>query len=311
MRKISVIMPIYNEKLSWIQKSLDSIINQTYSLTEIIIILDNPNNNELRNFLLKQESRSDNISVILNEKNLGIVKSLNKGILKSSGELIARMDGDDIAFLNRFKEEVDFLDRYHLDLVTSSVEDIDEQDNILLSRAQDNLIGNQFEKVIQYKYLGAHPTWLGKREIFEKLGGYRPISHAEDLDFLLRALEQNYSVGLLGNPTLQYRLRKKSVTASHQLEMFVNSVSIRSFYKKGTLSINEPSKITEKSQKISAEDRERYSRFAKTRKEIFYSFSNNKIAAILELPKLFSLMIFSKYAITLLFNDTKRILKHI
>lgn len=304
-------MPIYNERLSWIQKSLDSIINQTYLSTEIIIILDDPNNKELRDFLIQQESRSDNIVVILNEKNLGIVKSLNKGILKSSGELIARMDGDDIAFLDRFEEEVYFLDKHNLDLVTSSVEDIDEQDNIVLSRSQVDLIGSQFEKDIRYKYLGAHPTWLGKREIFEELGGYRSISHAEDLDFLLRALEQNYSVGFLGTPTLQYRLRGKSVTASHQLEMFVNSVSIRSFYKKGTLSINEPSKITETSRKISVEDREIFSDFSKTRKEIFYLLTNNKIGAVLKFPKLFFLMIFSRYAKILLFNDAKRILKHI
>lgn len=310
MRKISVIMPIYNERLSWIQKSLDSIINQTYLSTEIIIILDDPNNKELREFLLQQESRSDNIVVILNEKNLGIVKSLNKGILKSSGELVARMDGDDIAFLDRFEEEVCFLDKHNLDLVTSSVEDIDEQDNIVLSRTQIDLIGSQFEKDIQYKYLGAHPTWLGKREIFEELGGYRSISHAEDLDFLLRALEQDYSVGLLGTPTLQYRIREKSVTTSHQLEMFVNSVSVRSFYKKGTLSISGPSKITEKSQKISVKDRKRYSDFSKTRKEIFYLFSNEKIGAVYKLPKLFFLMIFSKYAKILLFNDAKRILRH-
>ena len=70
MRKISVIMPIYNEKLDWIQKSLDSIMNQTYTNIEIIIILDNPDNKELKEFLVKKESEVDNISILLNRKNL-------------------------------------------------------------------------------------------------------------------------------------------------------------------------------------------------------------------------------------------------
>lgn len=304
-------MPIYNEKLDWIQKSLDSIMNQTYTNIEIIIILDNPDNKELKEFLVKKESEVDNISILLNRKNLGIVKSLNKGIVKSSGELIARMDGDDIALLDRFEKEVYFLDTHNLDLVTSSVEDMDEQDSIIMSRNQHDVIGKQFEDEIKYKYLGAHPTWLGKSEIFEKLGGYRAVTHAEDLDFLLRALEQKFSIGLLGTPTLQYRIREKSVTLSNQLEMFINSLSARSFYKKGTLSITEPSKIIKKSRNISVADRDRYSKFSKSRKEVFYLFPDNKIAAILKLPKLFFLIFLNKYAKILIFNDIKRILRRV
>ncbi|MBZ5987866.1 glycosyltransferase [Leuconostoc gasicomitatum] len=311
MRKISVIMPVYNERLSWIQKSIDSIINQTYTNIELIIILDNPDNEQLKNFLLQKESKINNITILLNRKNLGIVESLNKGILKSNGELIARMDGDDIALQNRFEKEVDFLDSHNLDLVTSSVEDMDEQDSIIMSRNQHDVIGQQFEEDIKYKYLGAHPTWLGEREIFENLCGYRAVAHAEDLDFLLRALEQEYSIGLLGTPTLQYRIREKSVTLSNQLEMFINSLSVRFLYKKRALSITEPSKIIEKSRNISLADKDRYTKFSKTRKEVFYLFSSSKMTAILKLPKLFVLILLSRYAKIQIFNDIKRILKRL
>lgn len=309
MRKISVIMPVYNEKLSWIQKSIDSILNQSYTNIELIIILDNPENKELKKFLLLKERKVNNISILVNRKNLGIVESLNKAIIKSKGELIARMDGDDIALQNRFENEVDFLDFHNLDLVTSSVEDMDEQDNIIMSRSQHDVIGKQFEEDIRYKYLGAHPTWLGKREIFENLGGYRAVAHVEDLDFLLRALEQEYCIGLLGTPTLQYRIRENSVTISNQLEMFLNSLSVRSFYKRGILSITEPSKIVEKSRNITLTDKDRYTKFSKTRKDVFYLLSNSKVTVILKLPKLFVLILLNRYAKIQIFNDIKRILK--
>lgn len=57
MEKISIIMPVYNEKLMWVKQSLDSMLNQSYSNIEIIIILDNPENIVLKKFLLKADCK--------------------------------------------------------------------------------------------------------------------------------------------------------------------------------------------------------------------------------------------------------------
>ena len=204
MKKISILLPIYNEKISWIEESINSILKQTYNNIELLLILDNPRNTKLVNFLTEFKKRG-NVILIVNEKNLGIVESLNKGIQLASGDFIARMDADDIAFSDRLQRELAFLEKHDLDIVTSTVEDIDQNGNFIISREQKDLVGSIFEKEIMFRYLGAHPTWFGKKEAFRTIGGYRPVNHAEDLDFLLRGLEAGMNIGLLGKPTLSYK----------------------------------------------------------------------------------------------------------
>ena len=94
---ISVIMSVYNERLEWLQAAVNSILNQTYSDFEYIIIIDNPDLNEDAVSFLKEIARADSrVHLHFNEKNMGLMKSLNVGIQISKGNYIARMDADDV-----------------------------------------------------------------------------------------------------------------------------------------------------------------------------------------------------------------------
>lgn len=308
MKKISIVLPIYNEKISWIEESINSILNQTYKNIELLLILDNPKNTDLVNFLTKFEKKR-NVILIINKKNLGIVESLNKGIQLASGDFIARMDADDIAFSDRLQRELAFLKKHNLDIVTSTVEDIDQNGNFIISREQKDLVGAIFEKEIMFRYLGAHPTWFGKKEAFRITGGYRPVTHAEDLDFLLRGLEAGMNIGLLGKPTLSYRIRTASITQSNQLEMFLNAESIRKFYKRKQLSNTSVSIITKSSDKITEKDRIKYQRISQIRKETFYLASIKKPLAMYKLTQFISQAIFNRYARKLVMSDLKRVVR--
>ena len=101
-------MSIYSEEEEWIRESIDSILNQTFSDFEFIIINDNPNRDK-NNSLLTEYTRIDNrIIIITNEENIGLTKSLNKGLEIARGKYIARMDADDISLPTRFEKQVDF-----------------------------------------------------------------------------------------------------------------------------------------------------------------------------------------------------------
>ena len=91
MDKISVLMSTYREPIEWIKLSVESIINQTYKNIEYIIIVDDPDNKELISFLSDYENRFEFVKVVINEKNIGLVASLNKGLKYCSGEYIARI----------------------------------------------------------------------------------------------------------------------------------------------------------------------------------------------------------------------------
>src|SRR5574344_891326 len=107
--KISVLMPVYNEKEEYLRIAIESILNQTYKDFELIIINDGSTNNVEDVILSYNDTR---IKYIKNEKNLKLVKTLNKGIDLARGEYIARMDSDDESLPERFEKQVEFLDEH-------------------------------------------------------------------------------------------------------------------------------------------------------------------------------------------------------
>lgn len=102
---VSVVMPVYNAS-SFIEESINSILQQTFSDFEFIIINDASTDNSRNIISSYTDSR---IRIIDNEQNLGVTRSLNKGIELARGKYIARMDADDIALPQRLEKQVNFL----------------------------------------------------------------------------------------------------------------------------------------------------------------------------------------------------------
>ena len=104
---ISVIMPVYNAA-NFLPQAIESILNQTYSHFEFIIIDDASKDNSWK--IIKQYARKDNrIHAFKNHINLGVSLTSNIGISKAKGKYLVRMDADDISFSDRIEKELKFL----------------------------------------------------------------------------------------------------------------------------------------------------------------------------------------------------------
>lgn len=110
MPKISVLMPIYNTNLTYLQEAVNSVLNQSEPDFEFLILNDSPDNHELENFVLS--FKDPRIKYFKNEKNMGISATRNKLIDLSGGKYLAIMDHDDISLPERFKKEADYLDAH-------------------------------------------------------------------------------------------------------------------------------------------------------------------------------------------------------
>lgn len=89
---ISIIIPIYNRE-KYLKTCLDSIINQTYTNLEIILVDDGSTDNSLK--ICEDYSKSDNRIVIISKKNGGVAEARNSGLEKAHGKYIAFVDSDD------------------------------------------------------------------------------------------------------------------------------------------------------------------------------------------------------------------------
>ena len=210
--QISVIMSTYNEPLCFLQSAIESILKQTFRDYEFLIVLDNPGNTAIRDCVFSYADRYPQIRVLPNEKNVGLVGSLNRALRESRGGYIARMDADDISMPDRLAVQLAFLKKHALDLVGSNVTDINENGDEIRSATVYPTQDRAIKRNLRYYQVMPHPTWLVRREVYAVLEGYREIDACEDYDFLARAALRGFKLGNVSEPLLYYRINKNSIS---------------------------------------------------------------------------------------------------
>lgn len=211
---VSVLMSIYKEPLDWVAAAVASILNQTYDTLRVILISDNPESGELTRYLQEVQAKDKRVVVLINERNLGLVESLNRGLEFCTGAYIARMDADDISFPTRIEEELAYLKRRKYDLVGCQYRTFVDATDLGGNYAPCS--HEACAKVLKYKSCVCHPSWLARRQVFEDLNGYRDIDACEDLDFLQRAVLRGYKIGNTPNVLLRYRDNGNSISHTKQ-----------------------------------------------------------------------------------------------
>ena len=188
---ISVLLPVYNCE-QYLEKAIQSILDQTYTNFELLIIDDYSNDNsaEIINNFTKFDDR---VSVIRNDDNLGITKSLNKLLSLAKGEFIARQDADDISQKERFHLQLDFLQKKNLDVVYTRSKRIDNRKIIP---------GFSFyfpqRIVVRYKNPFIHGTLFAKKNVINNLGGYdERFIYSQDYKLVTDLLDQGCNIKIM------------------------------------------------------------------------------------------------------------------
>lgn len=232
MCKLSVIMSTYREPEQYVRLAVDSILNQTFTDFEFIIVIDDPNNAAMEALLNEYHLSDPRVAVLKNEKNLGLVGALNRALSVAHGTYVARMDSDDIATPDRFEKEFHYLQEHRLDIVGSLVHRMDEN-NVLLPGLDSRHYSPQV--VMDSLMVAAcvpHPSWLLKREVYDALGGYREMPRCEDYDFLLRALKAGYRIGLCDDFLLNYRISTGGISQTGLLRQHLAAKYLSRNYKR-------------------------------------------------------------------------------
>ena len=197
-------MPVYNAERH-IEEAVDSILNQTFGEFEFIIIDDCSTDSSYE--LLQRFSEKDKrIKLYKNSKNSKISYTLNRSLSIASGKYVARMDADDIALPSRFEIQLKYLENNpETALVGASLFYIDGSNNPIGSR--DSICGSSLiNKIIEYRSPLAHPTWMFRKNVLEKIGGYREVVPAEDYDVLLRLHSAGIRFDNVPEKLLKYRI---------------------------------------------------------------------------------------------------------
>jgi glycosyltransferase involved in cell wall biosynthesis len=222
--KVSVLMPVYNGEL-YLREAIDSILNQTFSDFELIIIDDCSKDGSVELIKTYTDSR---IRLIANPVNQGLRFILNQGNQLAQAEYIARMDCDDISLPQRLAKQVAYLDRHpEIAIVGAQSIYIDTAgkiiDNNMYWCAAEH---SSIRWAAGYECPFVHPLVMYRKQVlWGELGGYdENATFAEDYEMWLRLLQRNYQGANLTEVLLKYRVNPTSMMNSAKAETKIKAV---------------------------------------------------------------------------------------
>jgi len=196
-------MSVYNDD-HYLKEAIESIVNQTYTNFEFIIIDDKSTDNSL-DLIRGYEENDSRIKVIVNEENLGLAKSLNKGIKLASGEIIARMDADDISLLERFEKQINYINKNNDCILLGTNADVVDQYGNLVYKTNLPKQNNEIKAKLPYISSFIHPSIMVRKDVLLKVGLYPNVPIAQDL-FLYNVIKEYGSFANLEDSLIKYRL---------------------------------------------------------------------------------------------------------
>ena len=192
---VSVLMSVRNGEQT-VEKSIKSILNQSYDYLEFLIIDDCSTDSTLGKLKIL-EKKDSRISIFTNSENIGLTKSLNKLIKNAKGELIARQDADDYSNPDRIYTQVQYLIKNNLDAVASRA---------LIIGSTKKIPGLSYfiptKLMIKFKNPFVHGSLIINKQVLNDLGLYdENFYFAQDYKLYLDLLSKGYSIKAI-NKTL-------------------------------------------------------------------------------------------------------------
>lgn len=223
--RVTVVMAL-NRIDGYLQDSIQSVLAQTFSDFEFLIVIDSscPGLSER---VLELGGGDQRIKLITARIGGGLAFSLNLGIAEARGEYVARMDGDDVSRPERLGLQVNYLDQHpEVDVLGCRVQLIDESSRIL-SRQFPYFEGNeQIRRVLPYRNPLPHPALMIRKSALIAVQGFKYGHYSEDHEMFIR-MARNPKVQFhnLDCTLYEYRRHEAQITSSARMKIAYAEIS--------------------------------------------------------------------------------------
>lgn len=231
MPKISVIMPVFNKE-NYLYEAIDSILNQTITDFELIIINDASKDSSEQ--VIKQFN-DPRIKYFKNTTNKGVSYSTNIGIELAKGEYIAKADSDDIYHPNRLEKQLTVLESHSdINICCSDIEIINK-DGSFKERWYYQSNSEVIKAQLLFNSSIANATIMFRSDIFKdsSIRYDENLKSAEDYDFYLK-LNNKFTLYHISESLMKYRKLSTGLTGNfEQIKADANIVRKRALEKIG------------------------------------------------------------------------------
>jgi glycosyltransferase involved in cell wall biosynthesis len=208
---LSVVMPVYNPPLEFLDKAIQSVVDQVYQNWELCIADDASTDPALRDILQKWSEQDSRIRLVWREENGNISRATNSAAEIASGEFLVLMDQDDEITPDALAEVALYLDEHsQTDILYSDDDKINAQGQRFAPQFKPDYSP---ELLLSYMYF-SH-LFVLRRELFFKAGALRVgFEGSQDYDLALRATELTDKVGHIPKVLYHWRVLPGSTALS-------------------------------------------------------------------------------------------------
>jgi glycosyltransferase involved in cell wall biosynthesis len=210
---VSVIVPAYNAA-GYITDALESVLSQTFTSYELIVINDgSPDTEELERVLAPYEEKI----VYLKQENRGPSAARNCGIAHARGKYVALLDSDDMWFPELLAEQVGFLEAHpQFDVVSSGVEFFGDRPHRSRNAMSGHVSGEvDLEGLLALRRKVCTSSVVMKREPLLRVGMFDEAHgmRSEDFELWLRLAKSGVRFACQNRPLVRYRYRNGSLSS--------------------------------------------------------------------------------------------------
>ncbi len=215
--KISVVVPTYNSE-KFVCRAIDSILRQTYSPYEIIVVDDASSDNTVN---VVQKRFGDKIRLLKNQTNQGAAATRNVGIKAARGDWIAFLDSDDEWMPNHLECVVEIITKYSLKWCCGQFQRFFK--NVVMPRTESWKSLFKHDAIFENFFVawGASPPIITSgmvinKKMILKAGLFKTsLPVAEDIDMWFEIAHEAPRIGLTSTPTVYHKLRPDSLCSTH------------------------------------------------------------------------------------------------
>jgi len=192
--KISVILSCYNSS-HFLNKSIESILSQTFKDFEFIIINDGSSDNTLE--IIQSYAAIDERIFVVDQENIGLTKSLNKAIKLSKGKYIARIDADDFSYKYRLMKQYNYLERNRDIVLLGAQRVINDQINNKIFKDKLPITTKEIRKRAIVRNPFFHSLVMIRKDLFKLIGYYdESFQFVQDYELWSRVIHKYNTANL-------------------------------------------------------------------------------------------------------------------
>lgn len=206
---VSVLMPAYNCE-AYVLEAVSSMLSQSFSDFELLVIDDGSTDSTRK---LLESVHDSRLRLVSNERNIGLIGTLNRGLELAVGRYVARMDADDISAPERLEKQVQYLEANpDVHVLGSMVNLINEQGKAFGAISGYPKNADEIHRYLLRECCLIHPSVMFRKDTVLAAGGYSASArHAEDYDLWLR-LSDHHKIANLPDKLVSYRMHRNQVS---------------------------------------------------------------------------------------------------